>query len=405
MRKNRLHVIIATGVLLAGALAAVILIRSRPPVPTRPMREYAPVVRVITAEEKQHRVLISAQGTVEPRTESNLVAEVAGRVVETAQNFATGAFFKKGDMLLKIDPRDYELAVVTARGQVAQARVRLETEEAQAKVAREEWKRLGGGDDSPLATRELQLEEAKAALAAAEASLELARRNLERTIIRAPYDGRVRKKLVDLGQYVAPGTPVAGIYAIDYVEIRLPIRDSELAFLDFPPAASAKGKKTGPSVFLHADYAGKRHTWTGRIVRVEGEIDPLTRMVRVVAQVDEPYGRGASSDKTPLAVGLFVEAEIEGKVIDRAILVPRSAVRPDSTVLVVDSEDRIRFRKVDIFRMGEHDVVVSGGLRPGERVCVSSPEAPTDGMLVRVLNPVSKSRVSPDSTAETAINE
>jgi multidrug efflux system membrane fusion protein len=387
LSENKLKFILPIAILAAGALITFAMLKSRTPVKTRPQSEYAPLVRVIEAEPISHRFTVRTQGTVAPRTETSLVPEVSGRIIDVSPSFASGAFFEKGDILLTIDPRDYELAVVTARSQVAQARLRLETEEAQARVAREEWKELGNGRESPLATRELQVQEARAAQEAAEAALEKAERNLGRTRIRAPFTGRVRQENADIGQYITPGVPVATIYAVDFVEIRLPIPDADLAYLDLP--INYRGNpsiEAGPEVRLYADFAGQRHEWTGRIVRMEGEIDPVSRMVHAVAQVDDPYGQEEMQARPPLAVGLFVEAEILGHEVESAFVVPRSALRRDNRILIVDEENHLRFRNVDILRADRDYAVIGDGIMPGELICVSVLDAVTDGMNVRVVD-------------------
>ena len=385
MSRKRLKFILPFAILVAGAGLTAIMVSSRKSPPTRPPQEYAPLVRVLSVTPRSERLTVRTNGTVAPRTESELVAEVAGRIVSIDPTFASGAFFAKGDVLVSIDPVDYELAVVSARGRVAQAKVLLGTEEARAEVAREEWAELGEGGDSPLATRELQLEESRAELEAAEAALRQAQRNLARTKIRTPYVCRVRDKLVDVGRYVTPGTPVARIYAIDYAEIRLAVPDADLAHLDLPvDYRDEPARRSGPEVRLSADFVGARREWRGRIVRVEGEIDPVTRMVHVVAQVDDPYGRAGG--KTPLPVGLFVQAEILGVEVAHAVVLPRAALRGSETVYVVDDEDRLRFRRVEVLRASQDEVVISGGLAAGERVCISTLEAVTDGMKVRVLD-------------------
>jgi len=363
----------------------VAIIKSRAPVQTKAPEEYAPLVRVMSVAPTTHRMVVTAHGTVKPRTESVLVSEVSGRVTYVSSTFAEGGFFEAGEILVRIDPRDYELAVVTAESQVAGAKVRAQVEEAQAEVAREEWKTLGAGKESPLATRELQLQEALAALASAEAALERAQRSLDRTRIRAPFAGRVRQTMVDRGQFVSPGTPVANIYAVDYVEVRLPIPDMELAHLDLPiNYRGDRDRRTGPEVTLNAEFAGSRHYWSGRIIRVEGEIDPVSRMVHVIAQVDDPYRRAdPGEDPMPLAIGLFVEAQIAGHELTDVVVLPRSAVRRDQTVLVVDEEDRVRFRAVNVIRLNGSEAVIGGGLESGERVCISVIDAATDGMKVR----------------------
>lgn len=381
--ERKLKVILPFVILAVGALIAVAMVKSRAPVPTRPTVDYAPLVRVVTVVPEDRRLTVHTQGTVRARTETKMVAEVAGRIVKVSDSFASGGFFERGDVLLEIDASDYRVAVATAEGALAQAKVRLETEEALAEVARAEWKDLGNGEESPLATRELQLQEARAALAAAEAVLEKAERDLARTQIRAPFAGRIRAKLADLGEYVAPGVPVADVYSVDVAEVRLPVPDAELAFLDLPvDYRGAAAQEPGPEVTLYADFAGRRHSWSGRIVRVEGEIDPVSRMVNVVAQVKDPYGKHGHEDPLPLAVGMFVEAEISGRLVEDAVTLPRTALRGER-VLVMDDEDKLRYRDVVVLRVDRGYAVIVGGLEAGERVCVSTLEAVSDGMKVR----------------------
>ena len=381
MNERRKKVLVPIVILAAGVIATAAMIASRKPAPQRPPENYAPLVRVVVAEPRATRLSVATHGTVAPRTETALVAEVAGRVLSIAPSFASGGFFAKGDVLLRIDPVDYELAVVASRSAVAQAKVRLEQEEAQAELAREEWKQLGSGEANTLATRELQLDEAKASLEAAEARLRQAERNLDRATVRAPFACRVRDKATDVGQYVNPGAALAHIYATDTAEVRLPIPDGDFAHLDLP--MDFHGGADGPRVRLRADLAGKQREWTAHVVRVEGEIDPRTRMVYVVARVDDPYGRAAQEAGAPLAVGLFVEAEIEGRMIERAVVLPRTALRRGDIVLVVDDESRIRFQPVEVLRTGSDEVVIGAGLSGGERICVSTIETVTDGMSVR----------------------
>ena len=405
--ENKLKVILPFAILAVGALIAAVMVKSRAPVPTRPAIEYAPLVRVVEVQPETLRLTVRTQGTVKARTETNLVAEVAGTIVHVSRSFESGGFFEKGDVLVEVDPSDYRVAVAIAKGTVAQVKVRLEIEEAQAKVAREEWTQLGTGEDSPLATRELQLQEAQAALVAAEARLEKAKRDLARTKIRAPFAGRVRAKIADLGEYVAPGVPVASVYSVDVAEVRLPVPHVNLAYLDLPvDYRGAAAQEPGPEVILYTNFAGKRHSWAGRIVRVEGEIDPVSRMVHVVAQVNDPYGKQESEDGLPLAVGMFVEAEIVGSVVDGAITVPRTALR-GGQVLIVDDEDRLRFRDVDVLRVDRQSAIIVGGLASGERVCVSTLEAVSEGMKVRSVDAVGNSdngeeKPDDDNTQATA---
>jgi RND family efflux transporter MFP subunit len=386
-RKNTLLKILLPIVVLAVAgLAAWAMIASRPEPEVRAPEVPVPLVRAVEVELSDRVLTVESQGTVSPRTESVLVPEVAGRVIEVSPSFVSGGFFEAGEVLLRIDPHDYREALVQARAAVAQAELRVAMEQAEADVARREWEDLGEqGEAPPLTARVPQLAEAEAALAAARSAVSSAERNLDRTEIRAPFDGRVRQKQVDVGQYVAPGTPIGTVYAVDYAEIRLPLPNADLAFVDLPlvfrgDAADARG----PEVVLRADFAGRTHEWRGRIVRTEGEIDPRTRMVHAVARVKDPYGHGDDPGRPPLAVGLFVQAEITGQTAKDVAILPRSALRDDGTVLVVDEEDRLRIRPVEVLRAARGEVVISSGLANGERVCLTSLAAVSDGMRVRV---------------------
>lgn len=379
-----LRVVLPLVILIFALIAAVAMVRLKPDVETRPPDIRPPLVRVADVKLEDRQLSVKSQGTVSPRTESALVPEVSGRVVWVSPNFVSGGFFEKSEVLLKVDSHDYEQAVIRSRADVANAKLRLAQEEAEFKVAHQEWDDLGKGEATPLTLREPQLENAKAALAATEANLVTAERNLERTQIRAPYVGRVRQKNVDVGQFVTIGAPVGTIYAIDYAEIRLPLPDTDLAFLNLPLVfRGQKANQRGPKVTLRATFAGKAHEWEGRIVRTEGEIDAMSRMGHAVAQVTNPYGRGKDPDRPPLAAGLFVEAEIEGYGVTDVVVLPRAALRGQSQVLVVDDENRLRFRDVDILRVTRQDIVVRSGLSHGERVCLSPLEAVTDGMKVR----------------------
>lgn len=399
--KRLMMLLIPLLILAVGVLGAWAMYLSRPQAETRIPDAPPPVVRVQNVELVDVQLRVESQGTVVPRTESTLTPQVSGRVIDVASSFVAGGFFEKGDVLVRIEPFDFQQAVIQAEAQVAQAKLRIEREQAEAEVARREWESLDGGEAPSLTLREPQLAEARAALRASEAALEQARRNLERTTLRAPYAGRVRGKNADVGQFVTAGSPLATIYAVDYAEVRLPLADDELAFIDVPYAyRGERGRKSGPEVILRADFAGSTHQWRGRVVRTEGEIDPRSRLVHVVARVPDPYGRGPEGNRPPLAVGLYVEAEILGDEAKSVAIIPRSALRSENQVLVVDAEDRIRFRQVDVLRTLDTEVTVREGLRSGERLCLSSLPMATDGMPV-----VPRAEASPDDAAESSGSE
>jgi RND family efflux transporter MFP subunit len=383
--KRPMRVLAPIAILSIGALGAAALVATRPSVETRLAEAPAPPVRVVRVEPQNLTLVVRTQGSVLPRTESSLVPEVSGQVLWVSPSLVSGGFFEAGQPLLRIDPRDYQVAVERARATLQ--RTHSEHEHAGKELDRQ--RRLAQQNAASQARLDAAVNAEHVTRAAsddARALLEQAERDLARTEIEAPYAGRVREESVDPGQFVSRGAAVARIYAVDRAEVRLPIPDRELAFLDLPLTYRGESQeKPGPQVHLRADFAGGEYVWTGRIVRTEGEIDPRTRMVHAVAEVEDPYARGDDPDRPPLAVGLFVEAEIEGRVIEAAIVVPGSALRDTNQVLVVDDESRLRFREVEILRTDRREVVIRAGLREGERVCVSPLEAVTDGMRVRVL--------------------
>jgi len=378
----------ALAVLVVGGLTAFLFVELRPEAERRERETPPPIVRTVVVQPQAVDLDVRSQGTVRPRTQSQLVAQVAGRIVATAESFADGGFFDAGQMLVRIDPSDYRLAIEGGQAALAQARTRLEREQAEAEVARQEWEELGTGEPSSLVLRRPQLAEARAAVEAAEAQVERARLDLARTTVEAPFAGRVREKRVDVGQYVSPGTPLATVYATDAAEVRLPVEKRQLAFLDVGLGYEA-AQGIGPPVELSGELGGRTRTWRGRIVRTAGEIDPQTRMLDLFARVDDPFNRNGSPQASPLPVGLFVEARIAGRTLEGAFVVPRAALRPAARgrgdeVLAVDGEGRVRFRTVEVVRTVGDDAVVAAGLDAGDRVIVSRLEEAVDGMRVRV---------------------
>ena len=380
-----LQIVLPVAVLGVAGLAAFTMIRSRPPVEVQVPVFTPPGVRVEEISVGDVALSVSSQGTVRPRTESQLVSEIAGRVTWVAPTFAGGGFFELGDVLVKIDPFDYKQAIVSARSQVAQTRLRLAQEEAEADVAVREWEALGRGDPRALTLREPQLQDARASVAGAEAGLERAERDLERAEIVAPYAGRIREKNVDIGQYVRVGDAVASIYAVDVAEVRLPLPDEQLAFLDLPLSYRGGPDQPQPLVTLRATFAGEAHEWQGRIVRTESEIDPVSRMVLAVAEVLDPYAPGANR-RPPLAVGMYVEAEIAGRIARDVAVVPREALRGRDQVLVLGAGNRLSFRGIDILRATTDVIYVGSGLVEGELVVVSPLDTPVEGMQVQVAD-------------------
>ena len=381
-------------ILAACGAGAAWLIYS-PVEPERRARPSQPIrVDATRLAPEAYSVTLPTQGTVRPRTESTLVAEVSGTVTEVSNAFREGGFFEKGDVLLRIDPLDYEAAVTVAESSLAQAVVLLEEERARSLQALENWKELRReGTPSALVLRKPQLAEAEARVAAAEAQVRRARRDLERTVIKAPYAGRILEQNVDLGQYLGSGTVIAQIYAVDYVEIRLPLTNRQLAFIELPEryrhdVTSPEEDAGLPGVTLEGKIGGESHTWSGKIVRVEGAIDERSRQLFVVAHVDDPYER-TTDGRPPLRIGLFVEAKIEGDRLEDVYVLPRSAVRADGEVILIDEDNRLRRQAITPLVSDEDAVVVDPATVPelveGSLICLTPISFAANGVEVLPL--------------------
>lgn len=335
---------------------------------------------------QSYTVEVRTRGTVRPLTETVLIPEVSGKVTEVSPSLREGGFFQAGDLLLKIDPLNYETASAVMAGRVASARAALAQEEARSGQALENWERLGKtGDPGTLVRREPQLAEAEALLAAAQAELAKAERDLERTEIRAPYNGRALDRMVDVGQFVGTGTELARIFATDEVEVRLPLTNDQLAFIDLrEPAPGEANIPDGPAVTLEGEIGGKTASWQGRLVRVSGAIDEATRQLFVTAQVDDPYV--PRTDGTPpLKIGLYVEAVISGETLENVYVLPRASVRAGNEVLTIDTENRLHRTAVTPLVATETEVVVpaAGALADAHLLCLTPLAFPAENALVQ----------------------
>jgi len=395
---RRLKIISTFAVAIIGIAFAIMLAKSAKKPESQIPQPKLPAVEVQIAEATRHTYRIQSQGTALPRTSIRLVSEVSGKVVSVAESFDVGQIFTKGDVLLKIDARDYELALAQARSQVAQAQLRLQMEVKEADVVRREWELLNQGEPSGLQAREPQLASARAALEAALAAEEAAKRNLDRCEIRAPFDGMVARAGVRPGQFAALATPLGELFATDVVEVRLPLIASDLCFIDLPRPGAKVALGQAPKVTLSARAGERRTEWLGHIVRSEETVDPMNRMVYVVAQVIDPYGL-AKRDGAPLRSGTFVRASIEGRTQENVIVLPRHALRGKNQVWIVSEKStlqewlgyrepshhkRLVFRSVDVSFADAKQVIVAAGIQQGEQVVVSLLAAVVDGMGVKV---------------------
>ena len=365
-------------IVISGLIIGSLILFTGPSLEPRAPPENKPLIRTITAKSESIRLSSTAFGTVSPRSENELIPEVSGSIVFMSPSIVSGGFFKKDDLLFSIEPLDYEVALEQSSAALKSAESELENaqrnHDRQINLAKKQ-----SISESRKEEAVNRLRFAESAHREANARVSLARKNLERTKIRAPYDGRVRNEKIDLGQFVNRGQSIASIYAIDSAEIRLPVHDKELAFLDLSLFETAKSKDD--AVILKATFAGEQHTWNARIARTEGELDSRTRMINVIAEIDSPYS--SKDSRPPLTIGLFVEAEILGRFIEDAVVIPQSAIQERNLVYTVNEKNRLEFKKVEILRMINDQAVITDGLKTGDTVCISALRNAEPGMEVR----------------------
>jgi RND family efflux transporter MFP subunit len=369
-RKIKRGLLIA-GIFVVAIAGAVGLGKMKPPPETKDVANVAPLVETIGLEETSASFHIASQGTVKPRTETILSAEVSGMIVSISPKFIAGGVFRRGEELLRIDPSNYTVAVDQAQAALTQRQIEFD---GAAKLRSQGYR------------AESEYASAAAALAAAKADLAKAERNLERTFISLPYDGMVRAKEADLGQYVNPGTRLGVTFATDFAEVRLPLTDQDLAFVDLPDAADIResGGSKGPQVELSAIRKGQKRTWLANIVRTEGVVDEKNRVSYAVARIEDPYHlKSPTASDSTLPMGTFVAARIDGTTVEHLIRVPRTALRGNNQLMFVDADNRLRMRTVDVLRADAEFAFLVSGATPGDRIIVTSIESPLNGMLVR----------------------
>ncbi len=374
MNRKVKRALLIVGIFAAAILGAFGLSQMKPPPDTKDIADVDPLVEVLPLVVTTEQFRIASQGTVRPRTETILSAEVSGMIISISPKFVAGGVFAAGEELLRIDPTNYDTAVDRAAATLRQRQIEFD--------GAEKLRSQGYRAESEYAS-------AAAALASAKADLVNARRNLERTRISLPYDGLVRAKEADLGQYVNPGTRLGITFATDYAEVRLPLTDQDLGFIDLPEAAdiSEAGSAEGPLVVLSATQKGELKTWQAQIVRTEGVVDEKNRVTYAVARIEDPYKLdSASVNETPLPMGTFVAADIVGATVTNVVRVPRTALRGNNQLMFVSSDNRILLQYVDVIRAdGQYAYLRSGSL-PAERFSMTVIESPLNGMKVRTTD-------------------
>ena len=377
MSPKALKIVIPIVVLIAGFAAAALIASARKAPPRVDRPALGPLVEVIPTEVTDVPVIVSGHGEVVARVVVDLMPQVTGQVVKIHHSLVAGGFFKAGEVLVVIDPRDYDLAVERAQAAVARAKVTLEREQAEAEVAREEWDGLHPGEEpTGLVIREPQIRQAEAEYAASVADLNIAKLNLERTLISLPFDGVIVSESVDVGQFVGNGTRLATVYGTDFVDVRVPLDSRELVWFDVPTGQGTMGPRAEVSVKL----GGREVTWSGRVTRMEAQVDQISRMIHVVVEVADPYQTNA--DHQPLLPGTFVDVSIFGRTLAGVVAIPRHAIRDGNRVWVYD-DGALRVREVEVLRSDRLQSLVASGLDGNDLVVVSSLDAVTDGMKVR----------------------
>lgn len=353
------------------ALAAVFLFNrpEAPRLPETPPEGITVETRIVNPVD--YPVVLQSYGTVRPRTENTLFAQVAGQITAASPNFRAGGFFEQDEMLLRVDPRDYEAAAASARANLVAAEQALQEEEAQAEQVLQDWQRLGNGEPaSPLVLRKPQLEAARAAVESARAALDQAELDLERTQIHAPYAGRVLEAAVDVGQIINTSTELAQIYAVDVVEVRLPVKNRDLAYIRLPESFrhDAGIASDLPDVTLISRLVGEQR-WAGKIVRTEGAIDTATQQLYVVARIEDPYGRKARG-RQPLKINQYVTATITGDTVPGALVIPNSAIYQNSYIYVVE-DGVLRRRDIAIAWQNDTEAIIGAGLQAGDALVLT----------------------------------
>jgi len=384
MYSRILKILIPILLVAAAILIASTLIRMKPKAVRHTPPMPRPVVTVHTVASGGSEVRVNGFGTVKAKRSVNVVPQVSGEVIEKSAIFEPGGYCAEGEVLLKIDNTDYAFAVAKAEADVAQMEFNLARAEEEAQVARKEWdgmhRSAGESEPSTLVLHEPQLKLANANLDAAKAALRQANVNLDRCSIKAPFDGRVLAADVDAGQYLRAGNPIGTLYATDIAEVIVSVPDDDLAWIAIEGTGCTNAPET--VVDVYANFAGARHQWEGRAVRLGGAVDSRSRLVPVVVEITDPYemiGR-----RPPLVEGMFVEVLFRGTPRDDALVIPRSALRPNSEVWVITDDLTVTVRKVVVARAGLDEAVITSGLEPGEKVCTSNLQYVTEGLSVRL---------------------
>lgn len=372
--------IILVGVLGSGAMK---LMASKPE--KKDMEVKPPLVNVIDIHASDITFTIASQGTVKARTETVLISEVSGQVINVSSKLRVGGYFAKGEMMLEIDPITYEVNVLQAESRLGSMQAALIQEQAQAEQAKQEWGMTGKPlEQAPLlALRIPQLQKAQADVKAAEADLKEAQIKLKRTKIVAPYDALLTEKHVDIGQYVSTNGQLAKTIAIDFAEVRLPIKQTDIAYLDLPKLNEIGDKSRKLSI--SSLQAGKQLHWDSFIARYEGVVNSQSRVHYIVAQIDDPYNLVNDENDIELRIGMFVNANIQGITAKDIVVLPREVLHGANTVYLAKSDNTLSLHKVNLVRADAENIYVENSFSATDRVILTGMRTPIEGMPIRVV--------------------
>ncbi|CAH9065043.1 Efflux pump periplasmic linker BepF [Pseudoalteromonas haloplanktis] len=392
MKLNKQKIIVPAAIIIA-TIFLVMFIKGNPP---KASRFSAPLKAKINVAVKplqliDYPVEIDSFGTVKPRTQSMLVAQVSGLIIDINEQFREGGFFEKGDVLLQLDDRDLKAEVKSAQANLLNAEQNLLEEQARGRQALTDWQRLGNeSEPSILVLRKPQLAAAQAQVLSAQAQLEKAQLNLERTKIKAPYAGRVLNRSVDLGQVVSNNMQLATIYATDSVEIRLPIKNKDLPFINLPEQYRDGAKnQRGSAVNFTSDLIGEQQ-WQGQLIRTEGAIDESAQQLYVVAKINDPY-KSTSDNQYPVKIGQYVKAKINGKVASQVLVIPNSAIYQGSYVYVVEN-GTLQRKNIALAWQNALQGIVSKGLEAGSQLVLTPLGQVSSGTPVQIMDATPKAQ-------------
>ena len=390
-----LNLLLSLLIIVLGLVVATYITHKTPKAQKRTPVKAIPVVEVQVVQPRDHRIMVPAMGTVVPAREVALRAQVSGKVLSLHPEFIAGGYIKENAEILKIDPVDYKLTVTLAEAKVKDAESALQLAEEEANAAKEEWRLLNEGDvktkdkPPPLVAKEPQLAAAQARLKAEQAELQKAELDLKRTSVRAPFNGIVRSKSVEVGSLVTPQDPLAELVGVDEYWIQVSVPVDYLKWISFPIRKGTKGSKVR---VMHRNG----YVRTGEVIELLGDLETEGRMARILAAVKDPLGFKDSGQATrPLLIGEYVRVEIEGSPLSQVFRIPRVALRENDTIWIVEDDSTLDIRPVTTIWRDTQTVFLDQGLNPGDKLIVSDLAAPVVGMKVQVegVNPAEPERL------------